>query len=36
VSIAGLFQSGFVIAMVLLISLLALARWRAGAPATRT
>jgi tripartite ATP-independent transporter DctM subunit len=29
VSIAGLFQSGFVIAMVLLISLLALARWRA-------
>ncbi len=29
VSIAGLFQSGFVIAMVLLASLLALARWRA-------
>lgn len=29
VSIAGLFQSGFVIAMVLLASLLVLARWRA-------
>lgn len=29
VSIAGLFQSGFVIAMVLLVSLLALARWKA-------
>lgn len=29
VSIAGLFQSGFVIAMVLLLSLLVLARWKA-------
>lgn len=29
VSIAGLFQSGFVIAMVLLLTLLVLARWRA-------
>lgn len=29
VSIAGLFQSGFVIAMVLLVSLLVLARWKA-------
>lgn len=29
VSIAGLFQSGFVVAMVLLISLLVLARWKA-------
>lgn len=29
VSIAGLFQSGFVVAMVLLLSLLALARWKA-------
>lgn len=29
VSIAGLFQSGFVVAMVLLVSLLVLARWKA-------
>ena len=29
VSIAGLFQSGFVVAMVLLLTLLVLARWKA-------
>ena len=29
VSIAGLFESGFVVAMVLLLALLVLARWKA-------
>jgi tripartite ATP-independent transporter DctM subunit len=36
VSIAGLFESGFVVAMVLLLALLVLARWKARNEATAT
>ena len=35
VSIAGLFESGFVVAMVLLLALLVLARWKARHEAHR-